>query len=74
MGEVRKFKIVDYLVKRVFYSHLCKIMFKTYVQYHFHLPRINKRGGGGWNKIGLVENFSKFNEWGGGDYSVHEST
>ena len=37
-------------------------------------PKIDKKGGGGWNKSGGLENFSNINKRGGGDYSVLEST
>ena len=39
--------------------------------YHFIFPKINK--GGGWNKSGGLESFSKINKWGGDDYLVLKS-
>ena len=47
-------------------------LFRNYVYYHFIFPKINKRGVG--IRAGGLENFSKINKRGGGDYSVLEST
>ena len=38
----------------------------------FHFPKINKRGVG--IRAGVLENVSKINKRGGGDYSVLKST
>ena len=47
-------------------------LFRIYVYYHFIFPKINKRGVE--IRAGDLENFSKINKRGGGDYSVLESS